>query len=1355
MNSFCRSDSLARPEALRLFLAVLLVMSGGACLQPGSFSVHFTWAGGSTPTFASPVYVFGRVEDYSSSPPGQLEQVGPFPYPGITKLGFSGIQTGRRRVVIVELHEEPTLTSPTRYYGRSREFDLFAGPPVAPSVDLELTPAPGVAAPVGVSVRPTGDPGFVKSETVALLLIPGSATAIQIANTSSGLDASDVLVKKVSDLSPAVEGAGQLALAGWDLTTGLSSGDLGLCNPGVEQSGCLRHVFARFVDSNGYASDVSSADVTVDVVPPGVSYSDLAPPAANFGSTVTVTVIPNETLLGNGSPAPAVAPLDGQPSITLSEMAPTVFIWRVGDTDHDGRFNVTFSLTDRAGNTTPAAPSPPLTLLVKTSAPPALDTTTPGNVVYTRIPWGNSMTAGQSEFNVRFATGSAPQAASVVVYDGPSPDSAKVIGMGAVHSDGSIDPVTLSVADRPAVYVGSIDVAGNASPFSTVYDIDWIATMSSANNNPHTLTELFHFDAAPAAQAPYLLAPLVPPPDPLTPQLSTIAPNLVAAPGDNDYATVVTSDSWQEANQPYDFVPDARMFGAMAYDSARGRTVLFGGAGNSDLLGDIWEWDGRTWTNVTPAGVGPPVLMGASMSYDAARGVTMLFGGVNTLTGSSAQTWEWDGRNWTLVCGSAGVGGSGPGCPVGRWWQAMTYDSARNVTIVFGGTRGVQDSLANMQLWDGATWGSPVFPPDQEPSPRQGHAMVFDAARSVAVLFGGHDANGVMNDTWEWDGTAWTQVTPAGAVPPARWGHTFVYDLVRGVSVLAGGCTDITCTAPPLNDLWEWNGTTWTEVTPANAGPVARSGAMAAYDSGRRQMVLFGGNLSGGLLNDLWYWDGSRWAERPPAVATPSPRISAALAYDSTRKETVLFGGRNTGGTPPLLGDTWEWDGNLWAQASLSGATPPARSAHGLAFDSNRGVTVLFGGCCDDSDNPFGDTWEWDGAQWTNRTPTDGSPTPPARSNHTVSFDSARSVTVVTGGTTATGSTTPGDDTQWLADTWEWDGNVWTEVTAPGPSGRVGAVADFDSVRGVTVLYGGARGASSILQDTWEWDGSTWNMVASIISLAGYRPIWPSMAFDSLRGVSLMFQSETTEWDGSAWGYADVPGLITVQTLPARQNAAMAFDAARGETVMFGGLGMQAEANLNDTWIVRSDTEMRPAILANISFAAAKATAPVFETIKVTAPAGGIGHTTQLPNPPPEVQGATLAVWSRGGWSPVAANTADESHPAALQYITTSRAEAASYVFGLPGAQTINVAVFPTDGRGAGNASAQVSLDYLEVEADYRQAENVCTTSPCACTAAEVKCGVSCVNLQIDSGNCGACGLPCAAGQVCIAGFCE
>jgi hypothetical protein len=96
----------------------------------------------------------------------------------------------------------------------------------------------------------------------------------------------------------------------------------------------------------------------------------------------------------------------------------------------------------------------------------------------------------------------------------------------------------------------------------------------------------------------------------------------------------------------------------------------------------------------------------------------------------------------------------------------------------------------------------------------------------------------------------------------------------------------------------------------------------------------------------------------------PGQRTSHAMTFDSQRGRTVLFGG-NSGDA--VLGDTWEWDGSFWTQMDNSGPGP--RTEHAMVYDSVRQVSILFGGRgpADPADSPnLGDTWQWDGQDWTN-----------------------------------------------------------------------------------------------------------------------------------------------------------------------------------------------------------------------------------------------------------------------------------------------------------------------------------------------------------------------------------------------------
>jgi hypothetical protein len=199
--------------------------------------------------------------------------------------------------------------------------------------------------------------------------------------------------------------------------------------------------------------------------------------------------------------------------------------------------------------------------------------------------------------------------------------------------------------------------------------------------------------------------------------------------------------------------PPARSEPVMAYDSRRGRVVLFGGYRRSPQgnvrLGDTWEWDGSRWARVATSG--PAARSSAALAYDDRRGRMVLFGGRAT-EALSGETWEWDGARWERVEG----GDAEP-----RFNPVMALD-AEDVLVRFGGWTG--------KVRTGDTW---LFRPPRwrrldvgGPSPRNHSAMAYDASRRRTVLFGGHDGDRVLGDTWEWDGRRWTRV--AGVPPRPR-----------------------------------------------------------------------------------------------------------------------------------------------------------------------------------------------------------------------------------------------------------------------------------------------------------------------------------------------------------------------------------------------------------------------------------------------------------------------------------------------------------------------------------------------------------------------------------------------------------
>ena len=295
--------------------------------------------------------------------------------------------------------------------------------------------------------------------------------------------------------------------------------------------------------------------------------------------------------------------------------------------------------------------------------------------------------------------------------------------------------------------------------------------------------------------------------------------------------------------------------------------------------------------------------------------------------------------------------------PPARGFHAVAYDAGRGVTVLFGGQNSSWALVGDTWEWDGVAWTHRTTA--TAPSPRAVHAMAYDMARGRVVLFGGAAGTGSGTDndeTWEWNGVTWTQMQPT-VRPSARRGASMAYVPTRGVCVLFGG--GITGSGTPvLNDTWEWNGSTWTQYMPAVRPPARWSSYLAAVGTGR--VLLSGGGAGFVELYDTWTWDGVAWQQVFPAVQPIARRLGGA-AFDSQRNLLVAWGGAVTFFDPwgPYLnpdGSTWVWDGSNWRLDSRPFA-PVGRYATAAAYDVSRGRVVAFGGF---NPLPLQDTWEYE-----------------------------------------------------------------------------------------------------------------------------------------------------------------------------------------------------------------------------------------------------------------------------------------------------------------------------------------------------------------------------------------------------------
>jgi len=503
-----------------------------------------------------------------------------------------------------------------------------------------------------------------------------------------------------------------------------------------------------------------------------------------------------------------------------------------------------------------------------------------------------------------------------------------------------------------------------------------------------------------------------------------------------------------------------------------------------------------------------------------------------------------------------------------------------------------------LEVTGGGTWHQRRGSGD--PAMRRRHAMVYDAARDRIVLFGGEwNWNLFFDDTWEWDGEDWNEVTPPGVSPPARFDHAMVHDLLRGRTVLFGGDT-----GERAADTWEWNGEDWIDRTPDTGGPPKRDQHSMAFDSGRGVTVLFGGCAAGfpscvHALNDTWHWDGERWEDMQPPGQVPTERSAHAMAYDAARGEVVLFGGCTAGERTHCTvtsDETWIWSGETrtWAPANPTDperdGNPAGRTGHSLVYHTGEQRVLLIGGChaevfpglCARPDNAV---WEWTGVSWRKRSDPALVPQPTPRRLHATVHDRVRERTVVFGGD---------DGIDHKNDTWEWDGDSWEQRGPTDPDGdgepprRMGYGMVYDEQHRHAVMYGGCYHDVDyqIYGDTWLWDGIGWTGLITDSELEGDPdPRCLHAMASSGPGRALLFggciqgkyptcdpagySDETWEWTGEEWVLHEQPGGGP----SARFGHAMTRDTVRDEVVLFGGCTDSANDQYctngmsNETWI--------------------------------------------------------------------------------------------------------------------------------------------------------------------------------------------
>ncbi|MGI0155946.1 MAG: hypothetical protein ACREDE_07450, partial [Thermoplasmata archaeon] len=161
-----------------------------------------------------------------------------------------------------------------------------------------------------------------------------------------------------------------------------------------------------------------------------------------------------------------------------------------------------------------------------------------------------------------------------------------------------------------------------------------------------------------------------------------------------------------------------------------------------------WTWSGGSWKNITSSisGASPPAGFWTSMAYDPASSSAFLFGGIDQSSQYGNDTGSFRAGSWTHL--------TPPVLQPGRHAQQMTYDTADNEMVMFGG-RGPVVDLNDTWTFAGGTWAS--IAPGNHPGAPVGPGLAYDSSQSAVVLHGGNPARDDYYSTWTFSHGIWTQ----------------------------------------------------------------------------------------------------------------------------------------------------------------------------------------------------------------------------------------------------------------------------------------------------------------------------------------------------------------------------------------------------------------------------------------------------------------------------------------------------------------------------------------------------------------------------------------------------------------------
>lgn len=319
------------------------------------------------------------------------------------------------------------------------------------------------------------------------------------------------------------------------------------------------------------------------------------------------------------------------------------------------------------------------------------------------------------------------------------------------------------------------------------------------------------------------------------------------------------------------YLPAPRSLFTFNYDPANDVAWLYGGVNESGTFGDLWRVRGGNFLKVpvadTPSCVAPVsafdtdrnklVIICAGSDVHELDGKIAL-ANINFIPTDAVPTPPAAWKSFLELKTKPRV----------HKYASAAYDPTLKKTVFFGGFDDI-DYLGHTWTWDGVQWTEVK---KSDPPDRSLASMWYDPISKKVLLYGGigrptrDDRIERYSDMWAFDGSRWNELKVQ--TPGPRYGAQVGVDPLTGRTLLFGGLrlnVDSTGRQSQVyaNDTWEWNGTAWTQLQ-SGAAPPRENGGLT-WDPGLRRLLIFGG-WSGFFRTDAWTFNGTTWEPREEII---------------------------------------------------------------------------------------------------------------------------------------------------------------------------------------------------------------------------------------------------------------------------------------------------------------------------------------------------------------------------------------------------------------------------------------------------------------------------------------------------------